>query len=49
MTEFIHMLSNNIQLSRECILSIEKFQVTMQDKNPMPSMNALKYHCVVMQ
>ncbi len=26
------MLSNNIQLTRECILSIEKFQVTMQDK-----------------
>ena len=26
------MLSNNIQLSRECILSIEKFQVTMQDR-----------------
>ncbi len=32
MTEFIHMSSNNFQLSRECILSIEKFQVIMQDK-----------------
>jgi hypothetical protein len=32
MTEFIYMLSNNIQLSKECILSVEKFQVTMQDK-----------------
>jgi hypothetical protein len=30
--EFIHLFSNNIQLTRECILLIEKFQVTMQDK-----------------
>ena len=30
--EFINLFTNNIQLTRECISAIEKFQVTMQDK-----------------